>query len=62
MKYYVLMDRTGYISGSFSLKRLFAEVDLSEQEVDHISSLMVGDTYALEYNHDKYLAVRRVQS
>ena len=62
MKYYVFMDRTGMISCSFSLKRLFAEVDLSEKEVDHISSLMMGDTYTLEYNHDRYLAVRRVQS
>lgn len=64
MKYYVLMDSTGVRSHTLTLKALLYETSVcfSEQEVDAIASLMVGDTFKLEDVHLKYLAVRRVQS
>ncbi len=65
MKLYVL--RQNYVdapwdrvSPTLSVKSLLYETDFSDEEVDTVASLMVGDTFRLDDNNDGYLAVKRV--
>ena len=65
MKLYVFvmedLDAPGdTVSPTLSLKSLLYETDFSDEEVDTVASLMVGDTFRLDDNNDGYLAVKRV--
>lgn len=65
MKLYVLRQNDldapwDRVSPTLSLKSLLYETDFSDEEVDTIASMMVGDIYMLDNNDDSYLAVKRV--
>jgi hypothetical protein len=68
MKLYVLLSQGPYcledtvdrVSPTLSLKSLLYETDFTDEEVDTIASLMVGDTFKLDDDATGYLAIRRV--
>lgn len=60
MRYWTLVNLDGRYSPALTLKALLNETDFTDQEVDTIGLMMVGDTFKLEDEFGAYLAVKRV--